>query len=96
MKPVALLHMLFGLWILTLSGISTAAPQTIKVGAYTFPPYLEDSTGVIPRFLTLINQSQDCYRFVLIKMPGPQTLYRTRKGRFRHDAVRKSQNGAGI
>lgn len=82
MKPVALLHMLFGLWILTLSGISTAAPQTIKVGAYTFPPYFENSTGVIPRFLTLINQSQDRYRFVLIKTSARRRYIELEKGVF--------------
>lgn len=67
MKASLLLRCWCALCLLGLVGPGWAAPTLVRVGAYSFPPYLEGTQGATPRFLALLNSHQDRWRFVLVR-----------------------------
>ncbi|MGR0188240.1 substrate-binding periplasmic protein [Azospirillum aestuarii] len=62
---------------------STAAPVTVKVGAYEFPPYVTEAGGGVTRsLLDLLNSEQSDFRFELVRT-SPQRRYEDmERGRF--------------
>lgn len=62
---------------------SAAAPVTVKVGGYEFPPYVTESGGgVTQALLDLLNAEQSDFRFELVRT-SPQRRYEDmERGRF--------------
>ncbi|MGY0789754.1 substrate-binding periplasmic protein [Azospirillum argentinense] len=62
---------------------SAAAPVTVKVGGYEFPPYVTESGGgVAQALLDLLNAEQSDFRFELVRT-SPQRRYEDmERGRF--------------
>lgn len=62
---------------------ASAAPITVKVGAYEFPPYVTESGGgVTQALLDLLNGEQTDFRFELVRT-SPQRRYEDmERGRF--------------
>ncbi|WP_247894330.1 transporter substrate-binding domain-containing protein [Azospirillum sp. B510] len=52
-----------------------SAPVTLRVGAYDFPPYVDESGGGVTRdLLNLFNAAQSAYRFEMVRT-APQRRY---------------------
>lgn len=64
-----------------------SAAQVVKVGAYNFPPYVfkaesEQPQGLLPDLLTVLNQQQGDYHFVLVPTSVTRRYRDFESGRF--------------